>query len=141
MKSTENFRGFDFNTTWAISRTKNNGYPYLRSTSHDSHVHSFGNWEDYNSSTHFKECDCGYSEFAPHDWDDGVINGSVKTLTCKDCGKIKEITIDVSTPLPPLQEITELTEPATNAFPDTLVVFPQGTSGSVQWTKADGSSF
>ena len=54
--------------------------------------HSYGEWWNYSSSQHAKYCACGYTIFAAHSWNDGVVTlepthftTGAKLYTCSDC--------------------------------------------------------
>ena len=69
------------------------------------HVCDFGDWtDDVNGKTHSRTCkdpECGETETASHDWDDGVqigaptcTKGAKIVYTCDDCGASYEEEID-----------------------------------------------
>ena len=70
----------------------NNGIIYIA----ENHEHNYGEWTDYNSVKHMRECDCGESEYQRHSWDDGEVtkeptedSSGIKTYTCSTCNATK----------------------------------------------------
>ena len=67
----------------------------------DSDNHTFGEWEKVDDTNHSRECACGETETATHNWNDGEVTTpathtatGIKTFTCEDCGATKTETID-----------------------------------------------
>ena len=65
--------------------------------------HSFGKWTKHDDAQHVRSCECGETEYADHNWDDGTITTPAtyekegeRTYTCLDC----EATYTVAIPKP-----------------------------------------
>ena len=65
--------------------------------------HTFGKWTKHNDAQHVRSCECGETEYADHNWDDGTITTpatyekeGVRTYECLDC----EATYTVVIPIP-----------------------------------------
>ena len=65
--------------------------------------HTFGKWTKHNDAQHVRSCECGETEYADHNWDDGTITTPAtyekegeRTYTCLDC----EATYTVPIPIP-----------------------------------------
>ena len=61
--------------------------------------HTYSAWERYNEAQHKRACECGYVEYADHEWDNGTVTTpathwaeGVKTFTCM-CGETRTETI------------------------------------------------
>ncbi len=61
-----------------------------------THTHSFGNWTKVDDEKHSRKCECDMTEFAAHEWDDGVVttpasktSTGIKTYTCSVCNGTK----------------------------------------------------
>jgi len=86
--------------------------------------HSYGEKWKHDEQTHWQECaGCGVKNGeANHEWNDGVIEGTTKTYTCKTCALTKTETVE----LPPQPtEPTVPTEPTEPSAP----VEPGGSDG------------
>ena len=65
-------------------------------------AHQFGAWVNHNETEHKRECAlCHQTEYAPHRWNDGVIEkmpscvtDGLKVYTCLDCQAVKQETIE-----------------------------------------------
>ncbi|MBR4304074.1 MAG: hypothetical protein IKT81_01955, partial [Clostridia bacterium] len=62
--------------------------------------HEWSEWASTNSTTHIRECKCGETQSADHNYDNGVVTKQathletgVKTFTCQTCGFVREETI------------------------------------------------
>ena len=62
----------------------------------DADNHTFGKWSKVDDNKHSRECACGKTETADHNWNDGVVTtqpthakDGVKTYTCSDCKAVK----------------------------------------------------
>ena len=62
--------------------------------------HTYGDWHRYNEEEHQKECVCGESDYAEHNWDNGVVavepthfTKGVQKFTCTDCSETKLVDI------------------------------------------------
>lgn len=65
--------------------------------------HTFGKWTKHDDAQHVRSCECGETEYADHNWDDGTITTPAtyekegeRTYTCLDC----EATFTVAIPKP-----------------------------------------
>jgi hypothetical protein len=67
----------------------------------EPHTCEFGEWTKSDESTHTRVCECGNSESASHEFDEGVVTKEptvseegIKEYTCKDCDYKKTESID-----------------------------------------------
>lgn len=58
--------------------------------------HNYGAWGKFDDTQHSRTCDCDEIEYAPHNWNDGIITkpsthlvAGELTKTCYDCGATK----------------------------------------------------
>ena len=60
------------------------------------HIHSYNIWSNYDGNQHIRECICGESEYADHEWNSGVVTTQpthttegVRTYSCSVCSGTK----------------------------------------------------
>lgn len=68
-------------------------------------THTFGDWQPFSDSQHYRTCACDETEYAAHHWDDGVVTleptyttEGIRTYTCEDCGATETEMIPIVQP-------------------------------------------
>lgn len=95
---------------------------------HSDDDHSYGEWKSDGKSTHTHLCECGATETADHEWNEGEVTTSAthttkgeKTYTCIICGETKTEPIPaITTTVPVTTEtspVTSTTSPITTTQP------------------------
>ncbi len=66
----------------------------------ENHEHDYGQWSEYSSVKHSRECECGETEYQRHSWDNGEVtkeptedSSGITTYTCSICNATKTETI------------------------------------------------